>query len=216
MLVVTVVATGFIKIATALAVFRYGVGLHGIEFGIVSVVVAVAIAFVSIPEPLRGVEQKVWRGEKFSLQDLAGLIEKAIPSIESKIDPGVKRVFEERLGGQVSAGRPEGEAKRDSGALGLSNEASSEKGSESEKGGEVAPSPVNWRVPAFVVSEVKAALALGMTLLVPFLLMDLLVAHVITLLGITSISVATVSLPLKLMVFLSVNGWELFITKVLS
>lgn len=218
MIVIAVVATGFVKIATALAVFRCGIGLQGVEFALVTLVVAFAIAFVSIPAPLRDVEARIWRGDTVTLAALADSMSRSLPSLESKIDPGVRKMFEGRLGMLAADGV-------DRGGQGGGINGASQSESGSTEGEAVVTdgakraleqSLVNWRLPALIVSEVKVALSLGLTLLVPFLLMDLLVAHLLTLLGVSSISAATVALPLKLMVFLSINGWELFITKLLG
>jgi len=71
-------------------------------------------------------------------------------------------------------------------------------------------------VASFLISELKKAFELGLMLLIPFLVIDLLVVNVIMLLGIESISATAVSLPLKLLLFISLNGWQLISEKLLS
>lgn len=78
-----------------------------------------------------------------------------------------------------------------------------------------APS-FNLLVSAFLVTELKAAFQLGFLLLLPFLLIDLLVTNLIMLLGVTQISSALVSLPLKILLFFAVDGWTLVAEKLLK
>lgn len=68
---------------------------------------------------------------------------------------------------------------------------------------------------AFLLSELKIAFQIGLVLIIPFLVIDLLVAHVCTLLGFSSLSPSTISLPLKLIIFFSVDGWTLITERLL-
>ena len=70
--------------------------------------------------------------------------------------------------------------------------------------------------PAFLFSQLKEALTLGVMLLIPFVALDLLVAHLLALIGMQQLGVQVVSMPLKLLLFLTVNGWGLFASKVLG
>jgi flagellar biosynthetic protein FliP len=71
--------------------------------------------------------------------------------------------------------------------------------------------PLQVLVPAFMVSELKVAFAIGFQIFLPFLLIDLLVSSVITSLGMTTLSPNVVSLPLKLALFVMVDGWNLIV-----
>jgi len=62
-------------------------------------------------------------------------------------------------------------------------------------------------LPAFLITELKEALQIGLLLLLPFLVVDLVISSVLAALGMSSLSPATVALPLKLLVFLSVDGF---------
>jgi type III secretion protein R len=64
-------------------------------------------------------------------------------------------------------------------------------------------------VPAFVVSELIAAFALGFALYLPFLVIDLVVANVLLSLGMQMMNPTQVSLPFKLLLFVAVDGWGL-------
>lgn len=66
-------------------------------------------------------------------------------------------------------------------------------------------------VPAFVTSELTTSFRMGLSVLVPFLVIDLVVASVLMALGMAMLSPMLVSLPLKLLVFLYVDGWTLVV-----
>jgi type III secretion protein R len=61
-------------------------------------------------------------------------------------------------------------------------------------------------VPAFLISEISAGFEAGFLLYIAFLVIDLVVANVLTAMGMVMLSPTTVSVPLKLFVFVSVSG----------
>jgi type III secretion protein R len=63
--------------------------------------------------------------------------------------------------------------------------------------------------PAFIASELKRAFVMAVVLLLPFLVIDLVVGLTLTSLGATAMSPQTVALPLKLLLFVAVDGWRL-------
>lgn len=71
-----------------------------------------------------------------------------------------------------------------------------------------------YLVPAFMLSELQLAFKIGFVIFLPFLLVDLVVSAMLTSLGMIMVPPATISLPLKIMLFLVIDGWEL-ITQVL-
>ncbi len=60
---------------------------------------------------------------------------------------------------------------------------------------------------AFVLSEIKRGFTLGFFLLVPFFVIDIVVANLLVALGLTMMSPVVVSLPIKLLLFISTDGW---------
>ena len=64
-------------------------------------------------------------------------------------------------------------------------------------------------VPAFIVGELRSAFVIGLALYLPFLAIDLAVAAILMSLGMLMLSPPIVSLPLKLLLFVSVDGWAL-------
>ena len=63
--------------------------------------------------------------------------------------------------------------------------------------------------PAFVVSELRRAFTMGFLVFLPFLVVDLVVANTLLALGLTQLSPTSVALPLKLLLFVAVDGWRL-------
>jgi flagellar biosynthesis protein FliP len=62
-------------------------------------------------------------------------------------------------------------------------------------------------VPAFVISKLKRAFAIGFLLFLPFLTIDLMVASVLMSMGLMMLPPVVVSLPFKLIFFVLVDGW---------
>lgn len=66
-------------------------------------------------------------------------------------------------------------------------------------------------VPAFVTSELKTAFQIGFAVFLPFLIIDMVVASVLMSLGMMMLSPVLVALPIKLMLFVLADGWNLLI-----
>ena len=71
--------------------------------------------------------------------------------------------------------------------------------------------PMRVLVPAFVISELKSAFQIGFMILIPFLVIDIVVASVLMSLGMMMLSPVLVALPFKLMLFVLADGWNLLI-----
>jgi flagellar biosynthetic protein FliP len=71
-------------------------------------------------------------------------------------------------------------------------------------------------VPAFLLSELKTAFQIGFVIFLPFLLVDLVVAAALMSLGMIMVPPITVSLPLKILLFILIDGWVLVSRALLS
>jgi flagellar biosynthesis protein FliP len=71
--------------------------------------------------------------------------------------------------------------------------------------------PFSALSPAFLTSELKTAFQIGFMVILPFLIIDLVVAAVLTALGMIMLPPQLVSLPLKLLLFVAVDGWHLLV-----
>jgi flagellar biosynthetic protein FliP len=72
---------------------------------------------------------------------------------------------------------------------------------------------VSFRVllPAYILSELKAGFQIGAVLFLPFLVVDMVVASITTSVGMMQLPPVVISTPLKLLLFLMVDGWHLLI-----
>ncbi|MGH7943412.1 MAG: flagellar type III secretion system pore protein FliP [Opitutaceae bacterium] len=66
-------------------------------------------------------------------------------------------------------------------------------------------------IPAFVISELQTAFQMGFLLFLPFLVIDFLVSSVLMALGMMMMPPVTIALPLKLLLFVLVDGWHLVV-----
>lgn len=66
-------------------------------------------------------------------------------------------------------------------------------------------------VPAYIVSELKAGFQIGTVLFLPFLIVDMVVASITTSIGMFQLPPVVISTPIKLLLFLMVDGWHLLI-----
>jgi type III secretion protein R len=73
----------------------------------------------------------------------------------------------------------------------------------------VKPDDFSVVVPAFVVTELLEAFALGFAIYLPFLVIDLVVANVLLALGMQMLNPGQISLPFKLLLFVAIDGWGL-------
>jgi flagellar biosynthetic protein FliP len=69
------------------------------------------------------------------------------------------------------------------------------------------PAPFSLLAPAFVLSEIQRAFEIGFVILLPFLIIDLLIASVLMAMGMMMVPPAIVSLPFKLAFCVLTNGW---------
>jgi len=66
-------------------------------------------------------------------------------------------------------------------------------------------------IPAFMLSELRAAFQIGFVIFLPFLLIDLIVSSILMALGMMMMPPITIALPLKVLMFILVDGWSLIL-----
>ena len=69
-------------------------------------------------------------------------------------------------------------------------------------------------VPAFMLSELRTAFLMGALILIPFLIIDMVVASVLMAMGMMMVPPIMVSLPIKLLLFVLADGWNLVVSSV--
>ena len=72
--------------------------------------------------------------------------------------------------------------------------------------------PLLTLIPAFMISELRAAFIIGFVIFIPFLVIDLVVAAALMSMGMMMLPPVMISLPFKILLFVLVDGWGLIIT----
>ena len=82
-----------------------------------------------------------------------------------------------------------------------------------ERGQTVAKETVDLRilVPAFMISEIRRGFEIGFLIVLPFLVIDLIVATITMAMGMMMLPPTVVSLPFKIMFFVLIDGWNLLV-----
>ncbi len=71
--------------------------------------------------------------------------------------------------------------------------------------------PLRLVIPAYMVSELKTAFQIGFMIYLPFLIVDMVVASVVMSMGMMMLPPLVISMPVKLILFVLVDGWALVI-----
>lgn len=177
--VALVLLTSFARISIALAFLRHGLGLPDVIPGTVSAGLAALLACVTMAPVIDGVYQ-----------------EALVPLSRGEVtgDAAVAKAWGALRGFLEAQTRGED--------LGLIRKLYAERGSRVD-----ARDP-RAGIPAFVLSELKSGFQIGLILWIPFLVVDLLVALILAATTLP-LETRTVALPLKLTLFVTVDGWSL-------
>lgn len=71
-------------------------------------------------------------------------------------------------------------------------------------------------IPAFILSELKSAFQIGFIIFLPFLLIDIVVASILMSMGMLMVPPMMISLPIKILMFVLIDGWNLVTTSLLG
>jgi flagellar biosynthetic protein FliP len=71
-------------------------------------------------------------------------------------------------------------------------------------------------IPAFMLSELKSAFQIGFVIFLPFLLIDLIVSSILMAMGMLMVPPMMISLPLKVLMFVLIDGWNLIVGALLG
>ena len=76
--------------------------------------------------------------------------------------------------------------------------------------------PLQTLIPAFMISELRAAFIIGFVIFVPFLVIDLVISAGLMAMGMMMLPPILISLPFKILLFVLVDGWGLIVTELVS
>lgn len=198
-LLAVLLLSAFVKIFTSLTILRYGLGLETAGFGVVIAAVSVALSLVVVNpqlEKIGGAGAVLFRSAT-----VAG------PEIEKSFTPFLRANAHKDILERLGKLKPKGTSTTASTPAPVPPEV---------RVAESAEPPFPVLVSAFLLSELKEAFQLGFMILLPFLVIDLLVANVLMSIGVTQISQTLVSLPLKILLFFVVDGWTLLSEKLIA
>lgn len=88
--------------------------------------------------------------------------------------------------------------------------------SKTEKPEKLEELPMTVVIPSFMTSELKRAFTAGFMIFLPFMLVDIIVSSTLMSMGMVMLPPAMISLPFKLLLFVTVNGWELLFTNLVK
>ena len=71
-------------------------------------------------------------------------------------------------------------------------------------------------IPAFMLSELKTAFQIGFVIFLPFLLIDIVIASILMSMGMLMVPPMMISLPIKILMFVLIDGWALVVNSLLS
>jgi type III secretion protein R len=182
--------TAFVKIATVLQIVRSAIGAQGVPSGTVIMALAAALALVAMA-PV---------GDKIAARAAPLFAAKETPDTVTFVRSGVEAV-REPMRDFLKANASETERAR---FLDVARNARPE-----ADRARVAADDLTVIVPAFVVTELGEAFAVGFLIYLPFLVIDLVVSNVLLALGMQMMSPTQVSLPFKLLLFVAIDGWGL-------
>jgi len=182
--------TAFVKISTVLQIVRGAIGAQNVPSNIVIMAFAGALTILAMA-PLGTrlsdrVSPMLAPGVQADTAEwLLGVSAAAKEPIASFLQKNASQRERTRFYEIARAARPSGERER------------------------VKADDLTVIVPAFVVTELLAAFALGFAIYLPFLVIDLVVANVLLALGMHMLNPSQVSLPFKLLLFVAIDGWGL-------
>jgi type III secretion protein R len=189
--------TAFVKIATVLQIVRSAIGAQSVPSSSVIMALAAAltlIAMAPVGDRIAARAAPLFAGKEAA--DTVVLVEKGIEAIR---DP--MRDFLKNNASDTERAR-------------FLDVAQSARPPEERAG--VGADDLTVLVPAFVVTELTEAFAVGFLVFLPFLVIDLVVSNVLLALGMQMMSPTQVSLPFKLLLFVAIDGWGLLARSLVS
>ena len=179
--------TSFVKIATVLQIVRGAIGAEGVPSSAVVLALSAALTLIAMAPVGSRIAERLEPLLAGAAKDQSALISGAIEAVREPL-----RSF---LSNNASA-------KEKQRFLRLARQRGT-------PAAEVGEGDLRVVVPAFLVTELLEAFALGFAIYLPFLVIDLVVANVLIGLGMQMINPNQISLPFKLLLFVAADGWGL-------
>lgn len=181
--------TAFVKISTVLQIVKSAIGAQSIPSNTVVMALATALTLIAMAPVGQRIFDRAAPLATGKNQDTTFLVEKGIDAVREPMRDFLKANSAEKEKTRffivAKNARPEAERAK------------------------VTADDLSVLVPAFVVTELTEAFAIGFLIYLPFLVIDLVVSNVLLALGMQMLSPNQVSLPFKLLLFVAIDGWGL-------
>jgi type III secretion protein R len=181
--------TAFVKISTILQIVKSAIGTQSVPSTTVVLALSTALTFLAMAP----VGEKIWSRAEPLLHtknlDTATLVHDGIDAVKEPmrdfLSANANQAEKERFLNVAKNARPEAERAA------------------------ISQNDLPVLVPAFVVSELSEAFAIGFLLFLPFLVLDLVVGNILVALGMQTLSATQIAFPFKLLLFVAIDGWGL-------
>lgn len=183
-----VLFSSFVKIFTTLSILSAGIGMRGAGFGAVIAGLSLLLSWLVIQPYLGGTA--VSSISQAQTADILLFEERLKPFMEKQTNEEIKGSVT-RISQKIHAQANQPEQKTEPGALSVLGA-------------------------SFMITQLRDAFYLGLIFLIPFVVIDLVVTNILMLLGITQLSSAVVALPVKILLFVAVDGWTLVSERLLG
>ncbi|HEY0588452.1 MAG TPA: flagellar type III secretion system pore protein FliP [Pseudoduganella sp.] len=180
--------TSFIRIAVVLSMLRTALGMQDTPPNTVLVSLAMFLTFFTMAPTLKQVNEQALQPYMAGKLSTEAALEKGSAPLREFM---VRQTREQDLALMVELAKAE--TPRDIGDIGMAQ-----------------------LVPAFMLSELRAAFQIGFVVFLPFLLVDLIVSSALMALGMMMVPPASIALPLKVLLFVLMDGWNLVVRSLLG
>lgn len=183
-----IATTSFLRIVVVLSMLRQALGMQDTPPNAALVSMALFLTLFSMTPVLRDIDQRAW--QPYQSRQLG--VEQALgEGLKPLREFMVRQTRENDLALMVElAGAQQPESMDDIGTLQL--------------------------IPAFMLSELRSAFQIGFMIFLPFLMIDIVVASILTSLGMMMVPPITIALPLKILMFILIDGWNLVVRSLMS
>ena len=186
--ILLVTLTSFVKLSVVLALVRNGLGTQDVPSGMVVTSMALVLTLFIMAPTIQQVIDAAAPGDTMATRQWPS-DEQGWLAAADRAEPAVKAFLARHVHAHDRASFVELASKL--------------------RGAPVADDDLAVLAPAFVTSELAEAFAIGFLLLLPFLVIDLVVGVSLQSLGLAQTSPQAVALPLKLLLFVAIDGWRL-------
>ena len=182
--------TAFVKISTVLQIVRSAIGAQSVPSSTVVMALATALTVLAMaPVGQRIADRAAPLFVARKAPDTIALVREGIEAVREPMRDFLRANASEKERGRFLAVAKDARPAADRTA--------------------VTEGDLTVLIPAFVVTELTEAFAVGFLIFLPFLILDLVIANVLLALGMQMLSPTQVSLPFKLLLFVAIDGWGL-------